>query len=39
VNKGLAQVCDKPCFSAIYVVYILVVKINGEKFKYQDQKN
>jgi hypothetical protein len=29
VAKGLARVCDKPCYSGSYAVLILVVKING----------
>jgi hypothetical protein len=38
VAKGLAQVCDKPCYSGSSVVSILVVKRNGEQFKNRDQK-
>jgi hypothetical protein len=30
VVRGLAQVCDKPCYSGRSVVLILAVKRNGE---------
>jgi hypothetical protein len=38
VAKGLSWVCDKPCYSGIFVVLILQVKRNGEKFKNRDQE-
>jgi hypothetical protein len=38
VAKGLAQVCDKPCYSGSSMVSILVVKRNGEQFKNRDRK-
>jgi hypothetical protein len=39
VAKGLAWVCDKPCYSGRFVVSILAVKRNGEKFKNRDRRN
>jgi hypothetical protein len=38
VVRGLAQVCDKPCYSGSSTVSILAVKINGEQFKNRDQE-
>jgi hypothetical protein len=37
VAKGLSWVFDKPCYSGSFVVLILVVKRNGEKFKNRDR--
>jgi hypothetical protein len=33
VVKGLAQNCDKPCYSGISVVLIFQVKRKGEQFE------
>jgi hypothetical protein len=37
VVKGLAQVCDKPCYNGRSVVLIFQVKINGEQFENGDR--
>jgi hypothetical protein len=38
VVKGLAQDCDKPCYSGRFVVLIFQVKINGKQFKDGDRE-
>jgi hypothetical protein len=38
VVRGLAQVCDKPCYNGSSMVSILVVKRNGKQFKYRERK-
>jgi hypothetical protein len=38
VVKGLAQDCDKPCYSGRFVVLIFQVKRNGEQFENGDQE-
>jgi hypothetical protein len=37
-SKGLAWVCDKPCYSGRSMVLILQVKRNGEQFKNRDRE-
>jgi hypothetical protein len=37
VVRGLSQDCDKPCYNGRYMVLILQVKRNGEKFENKDQ--
>jgi hypothetical protein len=38
VVNGLAQDCDKPCYSGRSVVLIFRVKRNGEQFKNGDRE-
>jgi hypothetical protein len=33
VAKGLAQICDKPCYYGSYAVLVIMVKTNGEQLK------
>jgi hypothetical protein len=37
VVRGLAQACDKTCYSGRYVVLILEVKRNGKQFYNRDR--
>ena len=38
--KGLAQDCDNPCYTGIFVVLIFQVKRNGKQFEdgYQEEE-
>jgi hypothetical protein len=38
VVKGLARDCDNLCYSGRFVVFILQVKRNGEKFENGDRE-